>query len=97
MYDKLVTIVNTIQTTSTSNLVKKADYDSKIDETEKKITNHDHHKCITTQESNKLKTKRLKQKLRLKQTKLATKDEIDDFVKKTNFDEKLLKKTINVL
>ena len=42
--------VHAIQTTDTSNLVKKTDYDTKIVEIEKKIFDHDHVKYITTQE-----------------------------------------------
>ena len=42
--------VNAIKTTDTSNLVKKDDYDRKIDGVEKKIPNHDIY--ITTQEFN---------------------------------------------
>ena len=53
-YDELVKKVNAIQTTDTSNLVKKTDYNTKISEIEKKITDHDHDKYITTQEFNKL-------------------------------------------
>ena len=36
-YDELVKKVNTIQTANTSNLVKKIDYNTKINENEKKI------------------------------------------------------------
>ena len=50
----MVKKVNVIQTTDTSNLVKKADYDTKIYEIEKKILDRDHNKYITTQEFNKL-------------------------------------------
>ena len=39
---------------SVSNLVKKADYDTKISEPEKKITDHNHNKYITTPEFNTL-------------------------------------------
>ena len=38
---------------SVSNLVKKTDYNTKINEIEKKITNHNHDKYITTPEFNK--------------------------------------------
>ena len=31
-----------------SNLLKKTDYNTKISEIDKKITDHDHDKCITT-------------------------------------------------
>ena len=37
-----------IQTTDTSNLVKRADYNKKIAEIEKKILRNDHDKHITT-------------------------------------------------
>ena len=36
-----------------SNLVRKTDYDTKISETEKKLTDHNHDKYITTPEFNK--------------------------------------------
>ena len=39
---------------SVNNLVKKIDYDTKISEIEKKITDHKHDKYITTPEFNKL-------------------------------------------
>ena len=45
---------NTFQTTYTSDLTKKTNYNTKINEIEKKITDHDHEKYITTQEFNKL-------------------------------------------
>ena len=45
---------NTIQTTDTSGLVRKTDYNRKTNKIEKKITDHDHGKYITTQEFNKL-------------------------------------------
>ena len=37
-----------------SNLVKKTDYDTKVNEIEKKITHHKHDKYITIPEFNKL-------------------------------------------
>ena len=37
-----------------SNLVKKIDYDKKVKEIKKKLTNHNHEKYITTPEFNKL-------------------------------------------
>ena len=61
-----------------SSLVKKTDYDTKVSEIEKKITDHDHDKCITTPESNKPTTENFK--ARLKQ---------GDLVTKTDFDTKL--------
>ena len=45
----MVKKVNGIQTTDTGNLVKKADYKTKIGEVEKKMLDHDHNnKYITT-------------------------------------------------
>ena len=46
---ELVKKVDAIQTTDASNLVNKTDYIIKINETERKITNHDHDKYVTTQ------------------------------------------------
>ena len=37
----MVKKVNAIQTIETSDLIKKADYDTKVDEIERKIPNHD--------------------------------------------------------
>ena len=42
------------KTPSVSNLVKEADYNTKISELEKKLTNHDHYKYITTPKFNTL-------------------------------------------
>ena len=53
-YNELVKKVNAIQTTDASYLVRKIDYNTKINEIEKKITNHDHDKYISTEEFNKL-------------------------------------------
>ena len=65
--------------TRTSGLVKKTtDYDTKIAEIEKNITNHEHAKN-TTQEFNKLTEKNFQEKL--KQTNLVC---------KTDFDSKLI-------
>ena len=36
--------------------MKKTDYDTKVNEIEKKITDHNHYKCITTPEFNNLGT-----------------------------------------
>ena len=54
-YDESVKNVN-INATDPSELVKKADYKTKINEIEKKITDDNHDKYITTQEFNKLKS-----------------------------------------
>ena len=81
VYDELVKKVNAIQTTDTSNEDKKADYDTKIEELEKKImiTTHDHGKYNTNQEFNKLTSENFS--AGLKQANLANKNDIDDFVK----------------
>ena len=67
----MVKKVNAIHTTDTSDLVKKADYNTKIDKTEKKIPNRD--KYITTKEFDKITAEHFAG--RLKQAKLATKDD----------------------
>ena len=69
-----------------SSLVKKADYDAKISEIEKKVADHDHDKYITTPEFNKLTAEFFA--ARLAQANLLT---------KTDFDTKLtrLNKRIN--
>ena len=65
-----------------SNLVKKKkDYNTKINEIEKKITDHDRY--IITQEFNKLTGKNFA--ARLKQANLASKNDIVSFVKKDRF------------
>ena len=81
MYDEVVQKVNAIfQTTDSSHLVEK---------TEKKI-DHNQDKYITTQELNKLAKENCA--AILKKAKLATNADIADFVKKTDFDDKLKKK-----
>ena len=79
-YDEVVKKVDSIQTADSSNLVTKADCNTKIGETEKKIPKF-----------NKLTAENFI--ARLKQAKLATKGNIANFVKETDFDEKL--KNIN--
>ena len=54
---------------------------------EKKIIDHDHEKYITTQEFNKL--TKYTFTARLVQTNLASKNYFANFVKRTNFDDKL--------
>ena len=39
---------------SVDNLIKKTDYNTKVNEIEKKITDHKHEECITTPKFNKL-------------------------------------------
>ena len=68
-----------------SNLVKKTD--TKINEIEKKITDHNHDKQFTTQEFNKLTLENFA--ARLAQANLESKNDIANFVRKTDFDNKL--------
>ena len=72
---------------SVSNLVKKAGYNIKISKIEKKITDHNHDKYITIPEFNKFTVEIFD--LRLKQANLASESDIANFVKKTDFDNKL--------
>ena len=82
------------KTPNVSNLVEKADYNTKISEIENKITDHDHsNKYITTPEFNKLTAENFA--ARLKQTNLASKSDIVNFVKKTDFDNELKDFTSN--
>ena len=78
-----------------SNLVKKTDYNTKNSEIENKITTyHDHDEYITTQEFNKLTLENTTG--RLAQANLASKNDIANFIKKTDFDDKLKKLNENV-
>ena len=52
VYYELVKNVHSIQTTDTSNLVKRAVYNTKIAKNERKLLDHNHGKYINTQESN---------------------------------------------
>ena len=71
-----------------NNLVKKTDYNTKISDTENKITtDHDHDKYITTQEFNELTAQIFAS--RLTQAILASKNDIVNFVKKTYFAKKI--------
>ena len=58
-YDKLVKKVNAIQTSDTSNLVKRNDYDTKISEVEKKVLDHDHAKYFFTHDFNEISTSKI--------------------------------------
>ena len=69
-----------------SNLVKKADYNKKVSEIEKKTTDHDHDKYITTPEFNKLTAENFA--AILAQANLATKSDVANFVDKIDFDDK---------
>ena len=86
-YDKLVKKVNNIKTTDTSDIVKKADCNTKTNEIEKKITDQDYsNKYITVQEFNRLTANNFA--ARLKQENLTSKNDITDFIKNISFDEK---------
>ena len=65
-----------------SNLVKKTDYNTKIIEIEKKISDHGLNKYIATPEFNNLTAENLD--ARLAQANLARKSDIANFVKKTD-------------
>ena len=65
-----------------SNLVKKSDYNTKVNETEEKITAHDHDKYITTPEFNKLTTEDFA--ARLARENLVTKSDFNDKLKNLN-------------
>ena len=67
--------------------LKKTDYNTKISVIEIRITDHDHGKYITTPEINKLTAENFA--TRLAQANLASKSDIANFVKKTDFDDKL--------
>ena len=90
-HDELVEKFNAIQTTAASNLVKKIDYDTKIIENGIKNNNDCGHsnKYITTQEFIKLNSEHFA--ARLKQARLATTADFDDFVEKSDFDDKFKK------
>ena len=70
----LSTVENKI--TDTSNLVRKTDYNTKITEIEKKITDHNHDKYITTPEFNTLATNFFN--ARIAQANLVTKTDFDN-------------------
>ena len=78
------------------NLVQKTDYNTNISEIESKLTtDHDHYEYITTQECNKLALANFS--ARLAQANLASKNYIANFVKKTDFDDKLRNVNKNVI
>ena len=63
-----------------SSLVKKTDYDTKINEIENKVNEHNHDKYITTPEFNRLTTENFK--ARLVQANLITRTDFDTKFKK---------------
>ena len=77
----MVKTFNAIHTSDTNKLVKKGDYNTKIDKIEKKIPDHD--KYITTQEVNKLTADNFTK--RFKQADLSSKTDVADFIKKNQF------------
>ena len=83
VYDKFVKKINAIHTIDNTNLVGKADYNTKKKKLKKR--NPDHDKYITTPELNKSTAGNFA--ARLKQANLASKNHIANFVKKTSFDE----------
>ena len=89
-YKEFVKKINNVTTTDNSNLAKETDYNTIINKIEKKIIDHNDDKYITIKEFNKLTTKSFK--TRLKQANLGSETDITDitdFVKKTDFDDKL--------
>ena len=85
----IVKNINGIQTTDINNLVKIAEYITKLSENEKKIVDHDHDKYITTQEFNKLTTENSTARLKQKKNNLVTKVDAADFAEETDFDDEL--------
>ena len=84
----LIAVENKIS--DVSNLVKKTDYNTKIQEFENKVTDHDHsNKYITTPEFNKLTAGNIAAKL--KQANLTSKSDIANFANKRDFDKKIIK------
>ena len=73
--------------TKINGLFKKTDYDTKVRETEKKILDHNHDKYIATREFIRLIADNFPSRLYI--ANLATKSDIDDFVEKTDFHDKL--------
>ena len=74
-----------------SNLVKKTDYNTKVNGIEKKVTDHSHNKYITTPKFNTLTSENIA--ARLVQGYLVTKTDFDDKLIKLN--RKIKKKTFN--
>ena len=76
-----------IQAPDTRDLGKRTDYDTKIGEIEKKIYDHNHsNKYFTTQEFIMLTSENFAASVA--KAKIATKDDVTDFVKKIYFDDK---------
>ena len=82
-----------IKIPNVSNLVKETDYNTKKSEIERNINDNAHDKFITTPEFNRLTAEKFTS--RLARVNLAIKSDIANFVKKTDFDEKLKNVTSN--
>ena len=78
---------------SVSSLIEKIDFNTKINEIEMKITDHNHDKYITNPEFNKLTAESFA--ARLKQANLASKSDIANFVNKIDFDIQVKNVTSN--
>ena len=76
-----------------SSLVKKKDYDTKINEIEKKVSDHNHGKCITTPEFDKFTAKIFA--ARLAQANLVTETDFD--TKRTSLNKKINSNTTKYL
>ena len=90
VHDELVKNFNVIQTTDTSDLVKRVAYYKKIKKLKRKYLTMIN--ILLTGEINKLVKERFAD--RLKQANLASKNDMADFVKKTDYIEKLIKKQL---
>ena len=77
-YNKLIKTINAIQTTHTSDLVKKTVYNTKINEIDQKITDHDHVKYVIPQEFSNSTADNFA--ARLKQENLVSKYDIADLL-----------------
>ena len=86
-YDELVKTFNAIQTTDTTDLVKKADYNTKIVDIERNNLIMPVVKILLHKEFNKLPADNFA--ARLKIVNLENKNDITNFVRKKNFDEEL--------
>ena len=75
-----------IKISNVSSLIKKTDYNTKISDIEKKITDHNHDKYITTPEFNRLATENFKARLANA-----------DLITKANFDTKLKRHSDRVI
>ena len=89
----LTAVENKIPSVINSIIKKKPDCNTKINEIEMKITDHNHDKYITNPEFNKLTAESFA--ARLKQANLASKSDIANFVNKIDFDIQVKNVTSN--